>query len=131
MLFPLAQAAPLANGWLTTKLLGITLSSAEWVLWLLAGLSVLSVAVILERLLYFASHRLKNSEQLAGRLAVGQLVEVQASLTHAKGLEAAVLRDGLASADKGPDAVEEVVAAAMAREKPQYERFLSFLGTLG
>jgi biopolymer transport protein ExbB len=27
--------------------------------------------------------------------------------------------------------VEEILAAAMARERPNYERFLSFLGTLG
>ena len=27
--------------------------------------------------------------------------------------------------------MEEVIAATVARERPQYERFLSFLGTLG
>jgi biopolymer transport protein ExbB len=127
----LAQAAPLSGGFLATKLLAITLSSGEWVLWLLSSLSIASVAIILERLVFFSSHRLKNSELLAARLAQGQLTEVQASLTHSKGLESAVLRDALASADRGADTVEQVIAAAVARERPQYERFLSFLGTLG
>ena len=127
----LAQAAPLPTGWLTDKILNVTLSSAEWVLWLLAGLSVISVALILERFVYFAGHRLKNPDELARRLSRGELVEAQASLGAQRGIEAAVLRDGLASADKGPDAAEEAMASAMARERPQYERFLSFLGTLG
>src|SRR5213075_466177 len=48
-----------------------------------------------------------------------------------KGMEAAVVREAIDSVAKGPDAVEEIIAAAVAREKPQYERFLSFLGTLG
>jgi len=34
-------------GWLTGRLLRVTLSSAEWVLWLLLALSVASLAVIL------------------------------------------------------------------------------------
>ena len=41
------------------------------------------------------------------------------------------LREALSSVAAGPDSVEEVIAATVARERPQYERFLSFLGTLG
>ena len=52
------------QGWLTTRLLGITLGSAEWVLWLLALLSVVSVALMLERAAYFTRHRLEGSEAL-------------------------------------------------------------------
>src|SRR6185369_12897479 len=36
------------------KLLAFTLLGAGWVLWLLIGLSMVSVAVIVERALYFA-----------------------------------------------------------------------------
>ena len=46
-------------------------------------------------------------------------------------MEAAVIREGLASAAQGADTVEQVIASTVARERPQYERFLSFLGTLG
>ena len=48
-----------------------------------------------------------------------------------KGMEAAVIREGLASTAQGPDTVEQVIASTISRERPQYERYLSFLGTLG
>ncbi|MBI3182370.1 MAG: MotA/TolQ/ExbB proton channel family protein [Myxococcales bacterium] len=133
MTFPLlwAQATNESQGWLTNKLLGVTLSSAEWVLWLLVALSVLSVAVMLERAIYFSSNRLPSSEELAVKLAQGDLEAVRVAVADRKGMEAAVLREAIAAAGKGADTVEEVIAAAVARERPRYERFLSFLGTVG
>lgn len=129
--FLLAQAGNEQLGWLSRKLLGVTLSSAEWVLWVLVILSVLSIAIMLERAVYFASHRLGNSEELAVRLARGEFDAVRAAIEGKKGMEAAVIREALASAPQGPDTVEQVIASTVARERPQYERFLSFLGTLG
>ncbi|WP_224366218.1 MotA/TolQ/ExbB proton channel family protein [Hyalangium versicolor] len=126
-----AQAPAPGVGWLSSKLLGVTLSSAEWVLWLLVTLSVLSIAIMLERALYFARHRLQDSETLALRLARGEFDAVRESVTGRRGMEAAVILEGLASSPQGPDTVEQVIASTMARERPQYERFLSFLGTLG
>jgi biopolymer transport protein ExbB len=127
----LAQMIAEPHGWLTRRLLEVTLTSAEWVLWLLCALSVLSVAFMLERVLFYASHRLPNSEELAYRLARGELETVRKAVENRRGMEAAVVREALASAEHGPDAVEQVIAHAVARERPQYERFLSFLGTLG
>jgi biopolymer transport protein ExbB len=127
----LAQVSQQPQGWLTTKLLGITLSSAEWVLWLLALLSVLSIALMLERLAYFSSHRLPDSASLAGQLARGELEAVRRAVGERKGMEAAVIREALAAVPQGPDTVEQAIAAAIARERPEYERSLSFLGTLG
>lgn len=127
----LAQLTNADQGWLTRKLLGVTLGSAEWVLWLLAVLSIMSIAVMLERALFFSSHRLPDADSLGVRLARGELDAVKAAISGMKGMEAAVVREAIESAGKGPDAVEEIIAAAVAREKPQYERFMSFLGTLG
>lgn len=126
----LAQAAP--HGWLTSKLLGATLSSAEWVVWLLVALSIFSIALILERLAYFSSHRMPHaqSEALATTIARGDL-EAARKATSGKGMEFAVLREALAAMPRGADTVEEVVAATIAQERPRYERNLSFLGTLG
>jgi biopolymer transport protein ExbB len=126
-----AQAPAEGLGWLSSKLLGVTLTSAEWVLWVLVCLSVLSIAIMLERAVYFARHRLPDSEALAVRLARGELDAVRAAVQGRKGMEAAILREGLASAPQGADSVEQVIASTLARERPQYERFLSFLGTLG
>jgi biopolymer transport protein ExbB len=127
----LAQAGQEQLGWLSRKLLGVTLTSAEWVLWLLVILSVASIAIMLERAVYFASNRLPNSEELAVRLARGEFEAVRTAIQGKKGMEAAVIREALASAAQGPDTVEQVIASTVARERPQYERFLSFLGTLG
>src|SRR5229473_2198367 len=129
--FILAQASQTTQGWLTTKLLSITLSSAEWVLWILALLSVLSIALMLERLVYFSSHRLPDSGSLAAQLARGELEAVKRAIGEKKGMEASVIRDALAAVSQGPDSVEQVIAAAITRERPEYERSLSFLGTLG
>lgn len=52
------------GGWLTRKLLATFTGDAEWVLWLLGVLSVLSIAVMLERAIYFATHRLGNSDDI-------------------------------------------------------------------
>jgi biopolymer transport protein ExbB/TolQ len=128
----LAQIAQPENlGWLSRKLLGVTLTSAEWVLWLLVILSVLSIALMLERAVYFATHRLDGSEALAVRLARGEFDAVRSAIEGKKGMEAAVIREGLASSTQGADTVEQVIASTVARERPQYERYLSFLGTLG
>lgn len=127
----LAQAAPEQLGWLSRKLLGVTLTSAEWVLWLLVILSVLSIALMLERAFYFSTHRLADSEALAVKLARGEFDAVRAAIQGKKGMEAAVIREGLASTVQGADTVEQVIASTVARERPQYERYLSFLGTLG
>jgi biopolymer transport protein ExbB len=128
---PLLLVALTDVGWLTGKLLRVTLSSAEWVLWLLLALSVASLAVILERLVFFRSRRLQHGPQIAEQLGRGDLEAVRRLLEGQEGLEARVLRAGLTAVPEGPETVEQVLLSALAAERPRYERFLSFLGTLG
>jgi biopolymer transport protein ExbB len=126
-----AQAQNPSLGWLTTKLLQMTLSSAEWVLWLLVALSVASFAVMLERAVFFGSQRLRDGDQLARWLASGELDRARAALEGQTGLEAVVVREMLRAVPQGADTVEEVLLSVLARERARYERFLPFLGTLG
>jgi len=126
-----AQVQSPSLGWLTTRLLRLTLSSAEWVLWLLVALSVASFAVMLERAVFFGSQRLRNGEQLADWLTHGELDKARTALEGQTGMEAVVVREMLLAAPQGPDTVEEVLLSVLARERARYERFLSFLGTLG
>ena len=116
---------------LTTKLLSFTLLGAEWILWLLVVLSVLSVAMMIERAIFYLGHRLGGANDLALRILKGDLAGAQAAVGNTPGLEAAVVREGLANAKLGPGAVEEIIAATVARERKRYERGLAFLGTLG
>ena len=44
---------------LTERFLSFTLLGSEWVLWVLIALSVVSIAIMIERAFYFATHRLE------------------------------------------------------------------------
>jgi biopolymer transport protein ExbB len=116
---------------LTNLLHGFTLLGEEWVLWILIVLSVASVAVMIERFAFFATNSLSGTDELAKKLAAGDLEFARKAVEGKRGIEAAVVRDALNAADQGPDSVDEVIASSMAREKVRYESWLSILGTLG
>ncbi len=104
---------------------------ASWVLWLLIGLSIVSVAIMIERAVYFTTHMTGDIDPLVERLTNGDLEGAVASVGNRRGLEAEVVRQGVKHVAKGPESVEEIVNRVIARERLRYERFLSFLGTLG
>lgn len=116
---------------LTAKLLSFTLLGAEWILWILVALSVISVAIMIERAIFFLGHRLADADNLALRILKGDIATVEKEVVGSAGLQASVVREGLANVKLGPDAVEEVIASVVARERKRYERGLAFLGTLG
>ncbi len=113
------------------RLLAITQLGADWVLWLLIALSFVSVAIMVERALFFASRRLAAADEVARRLLAGDLVGAVAAVEGRRGMEAEVVRAAVEQAPRGPDSVEEVVAAQVERARLDYERRLAFLGTLG
>ena len=49
---------------LTQKLLSVSNLGADWVLWLLVSLSVISVGIMLERAAFFLSRRIANPDAL-------------------------------------------------------------------
>jgi biopolymer transport protein ExbB/TolQ len=102
-----------------------------WVMWLLIALSVLSLAITIERALYFARHASGDADALLRLLAGGDLDEARRLAAARRGLAAEVLRQGLEAAARGADAVDKLVEATIARGRLRYERRLSFLGTLG
>jgi len=108
-----------------------TTVGAEWVMYLLIALSILSVALMLERLVFFLRFSSSRSAELIPLLSHGRLDEARARLSTLKGMEAAVALAALDAASGGPASVEEAMACVVARERPGFERFLSFLGTLG
>ena len=116
---------------LTNLLHGFTLLGEEWVLWILIVLSVASVAVMIERLVFFLTNSLSGSEELSRKLAKGDIDGARRAVEGKRGIEAAVVREALNATDKGPDSVDEVIASTMAHEKIRYEAWLSILGTLG
>jgi biopolymer transport protein ExbB len=116
--------------WLKNLMVGF---GAGWVLWLLVLLSVVSVAIILERAWFFFSLR-DDLVVLARefRLALEQSMDVaRKRLERSASAEAAVVLAGLAIADKGPEAVEEAMAGASALQRMKLEKRLAYLATLG
>ncbi|HEX9291604.1 MAG TPA: MotA/TolQ/ExbB proton channel family protein [Anaeromyxobacteraceae bacterium] len=116
---------------LTQKLLAVTNLGADWVLWLLVLLSIVSVGVMLERAAFFLARRVADADALSARLLAGDLAGARQAVDGRHGMEADVVRAAVEHAGKGPDAVAEVVNAQMERSRLEYERRLAFLGTLG
>ncbi len=108
-----------------------TTVGAEWVMFLLVALSVLSVALIFERLIYFLRFSSSGSGELIPLLAQGQFDEVRRRLAGRRGLEVAVVGAALDAAPGGPGSVQAAMACVIAHRRPSYERFLAALGTLG
>lgn len=107
---------------------------AAWVMWLLIALSVLSVAVMLERAWFFFSLRddlARLASQLRERLRAGDLAGARRELEASPSAEAAVVVAGLMEADRGARAAEEAMKGAAALQRIKLERRLAYLGTLG
>jgi biopolymer transport protein ExbB/TolQ len=108
-----------------------TRTGAEWVMYALLALSVASVAIILERALFFARHGQSRAPTVIPLLAAGRLEQARLEVESQTGLEAEVVRAAVDAAEGGPASVAELVQCTIRRERPAYERGLGFLGTLG
>jgi biopolymer transport protein ExbB/TolQ len=119
---------------LTDQLLAFTGLGAEWVLWLLVILSVVSVSIMIERWRYFASRRL-DVETLANdvRAAVrNRNIDAAVKKWSASDHIAAIVAvAGLRESARGPEATAEAMVGARAAKRPELERNLAVLGTLG
>lgn len=107
---------------------------AGWVMWLLIGLSVISVAVMLERAWFYWSLRddvARLATELRSELRSNNLSEARRKLEASPSAEAAVVTAGLLEADRGTKASKEAMQGAAALQRMKLERRLAFLGTLG
>jgi biopolymer transport protein ExbB len=118
---------------ITERFLAFTLLGAEWVLWLLITLSVISIAIMIERAWFFATHRIDLAslqEKLRRALAKGDVEAAKKQVT-GDTVEEAVMRSGLQEVARGVDAVGAAMSGAKASQRLRLERNLSVLGTLG
>jgi len=113
------------------RLLAFTLLGAGWVLWLLLALSVLSVAVMVERALYFGRRRMSRTFPELLRLCQNGELAKAAALATSDSMEAEVVRAAAGVAAGGNQAVEKVVQSTIDRRRLEYEQWLFVLGTLG
>jgi biopolymer transport protein ExbB len=107
---------------------------AAWVMWLLIVLSIVSVAVMLERAWFFLSIRdnlARLSQQLRELLRGGDIEGAVRQMRQSPSAEAAVVVAGLMEAERGPKAAEEAMKGAAALQRMRLEKRLAILGTLG
>jgi len=107
---------------------------AEWILWLLLALSVLSVGIMIERWLFFRRNAAavdELSSRLMKQLQEGHTKEANATATAAPGMTGAVLKATFDAYDAGVENIGDVITATLTRERSRYDKYLSILGTLG
>lgn len=109
------------------------LLGSEWVLWLLIGLSVLSVAVMVERGIYLRAggDADRLARELGALLRSGDVEGARQTVNGQRAPAAIVAAAGLDHFERGSDSVAEAMASAKARLRTEMERNLGVLGTLG
>jgi biopolymer transport protein ExbB len=119
---------------ITEHILAFTLLGSEWVLWLLVLLSILSVAVMVERGIAM-SGRLADFETLTEKLhktlASGDSNAAREILGAPRCPEVRVALCGLDELPRGSTAAIEAMASARSCERLALEKHLGILGTLG
>ncbi len=114
-------------------LLGLPIFHSEWVLYLLLGLSLASIAVMVERWLFYLRRNIDvDTVQHAFSQALdeGDFQLAAKTLEKHDVLETRVVLAGLREYEKGPESVEDLIAGSLGRERAVYERRLGFLATL-
>jgi biopolymer transport protein ExbB len=119
---------------ITERFLAFTLLGAEWVLWLLIALSVISFAIMIERAYYFLTHVVdidSLGSDLRRMLGKGNVADARSRVKGSDAAEMTVIAAGLDEVERGVDAVAEAMVGRKAHERMRLERNLAFLGTLG
>jgi len=107
---------------------------ASPIMYLMIALSVISIAIMIEKGLFFFAVR-ANLERLAKalsqRLNLNDVVGARRLMEGSRSAEAAIVAAGLKQYHRGPDAAAEAMASASVLQKMRLERRLAYLGTLG
>jgi biopolymer transport protein ExbB/biopolymer transport protein TolQ len=116
------------------KLQKIATFGGTWVLYLMIALSVVSIALMIERAIFFARRR-DDVDALARKVVAAlrrnDRREAERLLAASPSIEAAAVRPALEWLDGGPEALEEIVEAEMTAQRRELEWGMTFLGTLG
>lgn len=107
---------------------------AGWVLWLLIGLSVLSVGVMIDRALWFRRRDTDTerfTRELRGAFERDELERLEAKYKDDPAISVQVALRGIGERKRGAAAVAEAMHGERARWRTAADRNLIILGTLG
>jgi biopolymer transport protein ExbB/TolQ len=120
---------------ITERLMQIVVAGgSEWVMLLLLGLSIISIAIVVERGLFLRRRR-NALDRIDG--ALSPLIQREDSVKMRDVLareDEPALQAAVAGHERSPrdrSATEKIVASELSRERLRLERRLAFLGTLG
>ncbi len=116
------------------SLMAVTLLGSEWVLWMLIILSVVSVAIMFERGLFFSRMRINFgdfSQRLTDALLSDNIEQAKKICEESPSLECQIALRGLEYRSKGAQAMEESMNSFLAGQRQKLDHGLVVLGTLG
>ncbi|MGZ3443450.1 MAG: MotA/TolQ/ExbB proton channel family protein, partial [Polyangia bacterium] len=115
------------------SLIAVSMMGAHWVLQLLIVLSIFSLAIMIERIVFYLRHRVDAGE-MAGRLSRllddGNIKSAYALYSTVDSMETQVLAEGLHGLASGAS-IQELMDSETTRQRTRFEKRLMFLGTLG
>ena len=116
------------------RLTAFAMLGAAWVMWLLVGLSIVGLAIIMERIYFFAVTRDnidRLREELLDNLRHGKIAEARRCMQRSRSFEAGLAMAALDCAADGAEAATERLQGEQHLARLYMERNLAFLGTLG
>ena len=106
---------------------------AEWVMWLLLGLSGISFYLIIERTFFFIRYRTDVaglSREVSQDLGKGDTAALARKLEGARGQVSNILEAGVRQVTNGPAAAEQAMSGERTRQRLRCERNLAVLATI-
>jgi len=119
---------------MTDQIVAFALLGADWVLYLLVALSILSIAVVVDRAMFFRRRRIDHQALQTEVIRAISEDSVNALRNKYKGNQAMAARVALAGIDNrnhGIEAASEAMNSAKLQSKEEYEQLTIILGTLG
>jgi biopolymer transport protein ExbB/TolQ len=119
---------------LMQKLVLVAPLIANAILYILMGLSVLSIGLIVERWWFFRKRATDVdalSDGLRKTLRTHDVAAARKLLEANPSVEAEIIAEAMGWYDQGAEAVEQIVAKAVRARRKKFESGLVFLGTLG
>lgn len=119
---------------LIERLTKLALLGSSWVLYVLLVLSVISIATMVERWVYFARRSgdlERERPKLVDRLEAADLEGLAELLASDRSIHGRITREALRWLHGGPEAMADAVDAELSRIRAELERGTNLLGTLG
>lgn len=107
---------------------------AEWVMWVMLAMGFVLIVLAIERIRLFNATKVDApalARDLTKLLRSGQVDEARKLFERGVAMEERVLADALESYDQGAAAVGDVIAGSLARERQRFNRFLTYMATVG